>query len=133
MGNAKDALKLMLTRLDNIDNAIQFAKDQGDEELWDDLIEYGFKRPEFIAPLFLSTSSHLSPTYLLRKIPQNMPIPQIRDALQKVIQDQKFQITIREGCVDILTRDMVDMMDIQVKTAAMGRSIHGKGEVYLSS
>lgn len=127
MGNNKDALKLMLTRLDNIDNAIEFAQEQGDDELWEDLIEYGFRRPEFIAPLFRCNSSHLSPMYLLQRIPQDMPIPQIRDALNTVIRDQEFQITIREGCVNILTRDMIEMMDIQVRTAGSGYSMHGTG------
>lgn len=45
MGNNKQALMLIIERLGDIQRAIEFAKEQKDEDLWEDLLNYSESRP----------------------------------------------------------------------------------------
>lgn len=45
MGNNKQALMLIIERLGDVQRAIDFAKEQKDEDLWEDLLSYSESRP----------------------------------------------------------------------------------------
>jgi len=45
MGNNKKALTLIIERLGDVQRAIEFAKEQGDDDLWEDLLRYSETRP----------------------------------------------------------------------------------------
>lgn len=45
MGNSRSALKMIMEELNNVDKAIEFAKEQDDAELWEDLILYSIDKP----------------------------------------------------------------------------------------
>jgi hypothetical protein len=45
MGNNKEALSLIIAKLGDVQQAIDFAKEQNDQELWEDLISYSMTRP----------------------------------------------------------------------------------------
>ncbi|KAG6883937.1 hypothetical protein C0993_002682 [Termitomyces sp. T159_Od127] len=45
MGNNKKALMLIIERLGDVQRAIEFAKEQGDDDLWEDLLKYSETRP----------------------------------------------------------------------------------------
>jgi hypothetical protein len=45
MGNNKQALMLIIERLGDVQRAIEFAKEQKDEDLWEDLLNYSESRP----------------------------------------------------------------------------------------
>lgn len=45
MGNVKQALRLIIDELNDVDKAIDFCKEQDDAELWEDLIESSIKKP----------------------------------------------------------------------------------------
>ncbi len=55
MGNCRRALQMIMEELADVDKAIEFAKEQDDRELWDDLISYSIDkprmRPDSTAPL----------------------------------------------------------------------------------
>lgn len=57
MGNSRSALKMIMEELQDVDKAIEFAKEQDDGELWEDLILYSIDKPRkqdsFLAALFL--------------------------------------------------------------------------------
>ena len=44
MGNNKEALNLIMEQLNDISKAIEFAKEENDEELWEDLINASLGR-----------------------------------------------------------------------------------------
>jgi hypothetical protein len=52
MGNNKQALMLIIERLGDVQRAIDFAKEQKDEDLWEDLLSYSESRPGELAPAF---------------------------------------------------------------------------------
>ena len=45
MGDNKKALTLIIERLGDVQRAIEFAKEQGDDDLWEDLLRYSETRP----------------------------------------------------------------------------------------
>lgn len=45
MGNNKKALNLIIERLGDVSRAIDFAKEQNDDDLWEDLLRYSETRP----------------------------------------------------------------------------------------
>ncbi|CAH2283279.1 vacuolar sorting-associated 41 homolog [Pelobates cultripes] len=45
MGNSRKALQMIMEELHNVDKAIEFAKEQDDSELWEDLILYSIDKP----------------------------------------------------------------------------------------
>lgn len=45
MGNSRSALKMIMEELNDVDKAIEFAKEQDDAELWEDLILYSIDKP----------------------------------------------------------------------------------------
>ncbi|KAG8985538.1 Vacuolar protein sorting-associated protein 41, partial [Tulasnella sp. 427] len=51
MGNNKKALNLIIEKLGDVNRAIDFAKEQNDDDLWEDLLKYSETRPLFIRGL----------------------------------------------------------------------------------
>lgn len=45
MGNAEEALRLIIHILDDIYQAIEFCKENDDTDLWEDLINYSLDKP----------------------------------------------------------------------------------------
>uniref|UniRef100_A0A8C4NBS6 Vacuolar protein sorting-associated protein 41 homolog n=1 Tax=Eptatretus burgeri TaxID=7764 RepID=A0A8C4NBS6_EPTBU len=110
MGDSRQALKMITRELNNVDKAIDFAKEQDDPELWDDLINYAITKPLFVTGLLNNIGTHIDPKILIRRIPEGMKIPQLRDSLVKILQDYNLQISLREGCEKILVADCVGLM-----------------------
>ena len=45
MGDNKAALELIISELGDVEEAIEFAKDVNDDELWDELIQRSLSKP----------------------------------------------------------------------------------------
>ncbi|XP_072029867.1 vacuolar protein sorting-associated protein 41 homolog isoform X2 [Amphiura filiformis] len=111
MGNTKQALRLIMEDLDDVDKAIDFAKEHDDTELWDDLIAYSMDKPMFIRGLLNNIGTHVDPIRLINRIKERMEIPGLRDSLVKILQDYNLQISLREGCKKILVSDCFSLME----------------------
>lgn len=61
MGNCRRALQMIMEELEDVDKAIEFAKEQDDAELWEDLISYSIDKPRMkplrLSPLLFFTSA----------------------------------------------------------------------------
>lgn len=81
---------MIMEELEDVDKAIEFAKDQDDAELWEDLISYSIDKPRMILspndpviffilsfflifPLFHNTSLSLSVCFCLPSIHHRPP------------------------------------------------------------
>ncbi|XP_066028938.1 LOW QUALITY PROTEIN: vacuolar protein sorting-associated protein 41 homolog [Pocillopora verrucosa] len=110
-------------RNNDVEKAIEFAKEQDDEDLWDDLINYSLDKPEFITGLLHNIGTHVDPIKLIKRIPEGMKIPGLRDSLVKILQDFNLQISLREGCKKILVKDSVSLLQRLSKVQQRGVSI----------
>ncbi|KAG0031903.1 Vacuolar protein sorting-associated protein 41 [Podila clonocystis] len=111
MGNNKKALMLIIERLGDVERAINFAKEQNDNDLWEDLLKYSMDKPHFIRGLLQNVGTEIDPIRLIRRIPNGLEIPDLRPALMKILQDFNLQMSLREGCRRILVSDSVAMAD----------------------
>ncbi|KAK2464836.1 hypothetical protein APHAL10511_003135 [Amanita phalloides] len=109
MGNNKQALTLIIERLGDVHRAIDFAKEQNDDDLWEDLLKYSETRPAFIRGLLENVGAEISPIRLIRRIKNGLEIPGLKDALIKILQDFHLQISLLEGCQTILNGDSAEL------------------------
>ncbi|KAH9482153.1 Vacuolar protein sorting-associated protein 41-like protein [Psilocybe cubensis] len=109
MGNNKKALNLIIERLGDVHRAIDFAKEQSDDDLWEDLLKYSETRPAFIRGLLENVGVEISPIRLIRRIKNGLEIPGLKEALIKILQDFHLQISLLEGCQTILDGDSSDL------------------------
>ncbi|XP_012888456.1 PREDICTED: vacuolar protein sorting-associated protein 41 homolog [Dipodomys ordii] len=120
MGNSRSALKMIMEELHNVDKAIEFAKEQDDAELWEDLILYSIDKPPFITGLLNNIGTHVDPILLIHRIKEGMEIPSLRDSLVKILQDYNLQILLREGCKKILVADSLSLLKKMHRTQMKG-------------
>ena len=85
--------------------AIDFAKEQNDHDLWEDLLKYSETRPAFIRGLLENVGPEIDPIRLIRRIKNGLQIPGLKPALIKILQDFNIQISLIEGCKTILNTD----------------------------
>lgn len=110
MGNTKEALRQMMSQLQDVQGAIALCKEQDDAELWEDLIEHSLDKPPFITTLLHKIGAHVNPILLIMRIPNGLDIPRLRDSLVKIIRDYNLQISLREGCRRILVSDCISLL-----------------------
>ncbi|GAA6055511.1 hypothetical protein JCM3770_006297 [Rhodotorula araucariae] len=105
MGDNKRALNLIIERLGDVQRAIEFAKEQNDNDLWEDLLRYSETKPSFIRGLLENVGAEIDPIRLIRRIQNGLEIPGLRPALIKILQDFNLQISLMEGCKTVLYSD----------------------------
>ncbi|KAH9848839.1 vacuolar protein sorting-associated protein 41 [Lenzites betulinus] len=110
MGNNKKALNLIIERLGDVNRAIDFAKEQHDDDLWEDLLRYSETRPPFIRGLLENVGAEIDPIRLIRRIKNGLEIPGLKGALIKILQDFNLQVSLLEGCQTILNGDCADLV-----------------------
>ncbi|KAL6307128.1 vacuolar protein sorting-associated protein 41 [Sparassis latifolia] len=109
MGDNKRALTLIIERLGDVNRAIDFAKEQHDDDLWEDLLRYSETRPAFIRGLLENVGAEIDPIRLIRRIKNGLEIPGLKGALIKILHDFNLQISLLEGCQTILEGDCADL------------------------
>lgn len=109
MGNNKKALTLIIEKLGDVRQAIEFAKEQADDDLWEDLLMYSESRPAFIRGLLENVGPEINPIRLIRRIKNGLEIPGLKEALIKILQDFQLQISLLDGCQTILNVDISDL------------------------
>ncbi|KAF7728592.1 Vacuolar protein sorting-associated protein 41 [Apophysomyces ossiformis] len=120
MGDNKKALMLIIERLGDVQRAIDFAKEQKDNELWEDLLTYSMDKPGFIRALLENVGTDIEPLRLIKRIPDQLEIPGLKDALLKILQDYNLQMSLHQGCEKILVSDSVFLADRMYKIQKRG-------------
>ncbi|KAI5983094.1 hypothetical protein EDD15DRAFT_2318116 [Pisolithus albus] len=115
MGNNKQALTLIIERIGDVQQAIEFAKEQNDDDLWEDLLKYSETRPTFIRGLLENVGAEIDPIRLIRRIKNGLEIPGLKEALIKILHDFQLQISLLEGCQRILHGDCSDLARVRQK------------------
>lgn len=128
MGNNKKALTIIIERLGDVNLAIDFAKEQADDDLWEDLLKYSETRPTFIRGLLENVGSEINPIRLVRRIKNGLEIPGLKEALIKILQDFHLQISLMEGCQRILEGDELEFSKRLWKDQSSGFFLTAKTE-----
>ncbi|OZJ04120.1 hypothetical protein BZG36_02827 [Bifiguratus adelaidae] len=120
MGNNREALMLIIERLQDVQRAIEFAKEQNDDDLWEDLLTYSMDKPSFIKALLENVGVDIDPIRLIKRIPQGLAIPDLKPALMKILYDYRLQLSLRQGTQKILVSDSVELADRMWQTQRHG-------------
>ncbi|BFZ54487.1 Vacuolar protein sorting-associated protein 41 [Savitreella phatthalungensis] len=96
-GNNKRALHLIIQKLQDVTQAINFALAQNDEELWEDLIAYSLDKPAFIRGLLEQATQSIDPVDLLRRMPSGTPLAGLKQSLVKVFNDFDLQLSLSQA------------------------------------
>lgn len=111
-GRTKQALFLIIEKLGDVSQAITFAKDQGDPDLWNDLLDYSMNKPSFIRALLEEVGTAINPITLVRRIPEGLEIEGLRDGLSRMIKEYELQDSISEGVARVLRGEVAIGMDM---------------------
>ncbi|XP_055301199.1 vacuolar protein sorting-associated protein 41 homolog [Sitodiplosis mosellana] len=115
MGNTIEALSIIINKLDNIQMAIDFCKEHNDMDLWNELINQSLDRPEIMTKLLDGIAGFINPEILVNKIKMGQCIPGLKDSLVKMLCDLRLQVSIQDGCNDILVGDYFNLHDRHVR------------------
>ncbi|XP_057758066.1 vacuolar protein sorting-associated protein 41 homolog [Arachis stenosperma] len=123
MGNSKQALAVIINKLGDIKEAVEFVTMQNDDERWEELIKQCIDKPEMVGMLLEQTVGNLDPLYIVNKVPNGLEIPRLRDRLVKIITDYRTETSLRHGCNDILKADCANLLIKYYKEARHGISL----------
>jgi len=104
----KRALYLIIDRLSDVSRAITFAKAQDDPDLWEDLLNYSMDKPRFIRGLLEEVGTAIDPITLVRRIPEGLEIPGLREGLKHIMKEHEIQYSISLGAARVLRSEVAD-------------------------
>eukprot|EP00479_Gromia_sphaerica_P009861 TRINITY_DN4304_c0_g2_i2.p1 TRINITY_DN4304_c0_g2~~TRINITY_DN4304_c0_g2_i2.p1 ORF type:complete len:235 (+),score=43.48 TRINITY_DN4304_c0_g2_i2:208-912(+) len=112
MGNTNDALSLIIQKLHDVKQAIEFVEEHKDDGLWDELIKHSLKKPDFVSGLLehIGAHHHIDPIKLIGKIPETMEIDGLRDKLVKIMSEYLLEMSLRGGSNNILKADCISLL-----------------------
>lgn len=93
---------MIIDRLADVSQAISFAKEQDDSDLWEDLLEYSMDKPRFIRGLLEEVGTAINPIKLVRRIPEGLEIEGLREGLSRMIKEYEIQHSISSGVAKVL-------------------------------
>ena len=120
MGQIKKALQLVLHAIKDVNQAIVFCKKHNDKDLWEDLIKYSLNKPEYIIGLLNNIDTHVDPVNLIDRIPYGVKIKGLRDALVKILNDYRVQISLLDGSKSIMYGDCINLLEKQIRVVRQG-------------
>lgn len=101
-GRTKRALSIIIDKLGDVSQAIAFAKEQDDPDLWNDLLDYSMNKPSFIRGLLEEVGTAINPITLVRRIPEGLDIEGLREGISRMIREYELQDSISEGVARVL-------------------------------
>ena len=129
-GRAKRALTVILDQLADVPQALAFARDQADPELWDDLVAHALHKPALLRALLAEVgaaglnsgasadepgpAAHravIDPVALVRRIPAGLEIEGLRGALARLLREFELQHSISAGVARVLRGEVAARMD----------------------
>lgn len=111
-GQTKRALFLIIDKLCDVSQAISFAKEQDDPDLWNDLLDYSMDKPSFIRALLEEVGTSINPITLVRRIPEGLEIEGLRDGIGRMVREYEIQYSISEGVAKVLRGEVAASMDM---------------------
>lgn len=105
-GRTTQALRLIIDSLDDVSQAIAFAKEQNDASLWDDLLDYSMNKPRFIRGLLEEVGTSIDPLKLVERIPPGLEIEGLREGLVRMLKEYEVQQSICEGVARVLRSEV---------------------------
>ncbi|KAH8354569.1 hypothetical protein KR084_012331, partial [Drosophila pseudotakahashii] len=88
---AAEALNIIIHRIKDIEMAIEFCKEQDDNDLWNLLINESTKQPEIVSKVLDGIVDYVNPAVVVSKIEMGRTIPNLRESLIKILWHYNIQ------------------------------------------
>ena len=119
-GRTAKALRLIIDSLNDVSQAISFAKEQNDASLWDDLLDYSMNKPRFIRGLLEEVGTSIDPLKLVKRIPLGLEIEGLREGLGRMLREYEVHESISEGVARVLRGEVNAAMQQRGRGQRMG-------------
>lgn len=119
-GRTTKALRLIIDSLNDVSQAISFAKEQNDASLWDDLLDYSMNKPRFIRGLLEEVGTSIDPLKLVKRIPLGLEIEGLREGLGRMLREYEVQESISKGVARVLRGEVNAAMQQRGRGQRMG-------------
>ncbi|EFO82735.1 CRE-VPS-41 protein [Caenorhabditis remanei] len=127
-GNHFDAVKMMVREYKNIEKVIAYCKDQNDPDLWVHLLGVVAEFPAHFSQLIIEASNCLDPLLIMDKLPDDADIPNLSEALEKLLMDYTNHADLQKCCYEstlndlsVLTQNLLQASDESVPVTLMTR------------
>ncbi|KAJ1656188.1 Vacuolar protein sorting-associated protein 41 [Dispira simplex] len=124
MGDSHQALQLILRRLHDVPRAIEFAQEQNDPDLWEELLTYAQDQPEFVTGLLGKASTYVDPVRVLKSMKPHLEVPDMKRTVIHILLDLQLQVSLRRGCEKILGADCIRFSDQLRRAQRLGTTVH---------
>lgn len=104
-GNTIEALSIIIDKLKDIDQAIDFCKDNNDPDLWDFLIKHSLNHANVLTKVLDGIVGFINPEVVITQIRNGDVIPDLKRSLIKMLCDTSLQMSIQSDCNNILVAD----------------------------
>ncbi|KAK8812321.1 hypothetical protein WA158_007555 [Blastocystis sp. Blastoise] len=109
MGNVQEALRTIVYELGDAEYALSFVDEYREQNLWNDLVEMSYMKPEFVSALLDKMSDYIDALVLIDKIPNKMIIPNLKEKVSHLLENYNLEVELREGCNQILLSDLTTL------------------------
>ncbi|CAH0719696.1 unnamed protein product, partial [Brenthis ino] len=123
MGNTREALQIIIEKLNDINQAINFCQEHNDKELWTDLIKQTVDKPECVTLLLKRIGNYVDPRMLIQNIQSGCEIKDLKESLAKMMCDYHLQMSVQEACKVITLRNYFDLHEKLIINQQRGISV----------
>lgn len=112
IGENKNALILIIDKLNDPEYAIKFVNKINDKELWDFLLDYSMDKPDFIRILLITASKFIyDPIPIINRIPNNIEINGLNNLLIDIIYNNELELFINQLIFKIISKEVISIFE----------------------
>ncbi|CAL2050082.1 unnamed protein product [Caenorhabditis brenneri] len=123
-GNHYDAVKMMVREYGNIEKVIAYCKDQNDPDLWIHLLGVVAEFPSHFSQLIIEASNCLDPLLIMDKLPIDVDIPNLSEALEKLLTDYTNHAELKQCCYESQLADVTALSKGLLSSAARATEVN---------
>ncbi|KAJ2939148.1 hypothetical protein O0L34_g8460 [Tuta absoluta] len=123
IGNTREALQIIIEKLNDINQAINFCQEHNDKELWSDLIKQTVTKPEYVTLLLKRIGNYVDPRMLIQNIPAGCEIKDLKESLAKMMCDYHLQLSVQEACKAITLKNYFELHKKLILSQQRGISV----------
>ncbi|ODV80417.1 vacuolar protein sorting-associated protein 41 [Suhomyces tanzawaensis NRRL Y-17324] len=115
IGESQRALELIIDRMDDAEMAIRFAKSKDDAELWNVLIDYSMKKPNFVRALIEhsdeQSNQYYDPVQILQKMDPSIKVAGLSESIIKFTHNNDLNLLINQGMLRIVYKQAQEVSE----------------------
>ncbi|GMG39435.1 unnamed protein product [Ambrosiozyma monospora] len=120
VGKNKEALILIIDKLNDPERAIRFTNSLDDKELWDFLLDYSMNKPDSIRALMVASGDLIDPIPVISRIPKGVEIPELKQALIKITRNIELDDFIHKIILKIISDETMGLLDKYTSLRLLG-------------